>query len=60
MFGEDQVFADIAEELLELYDLEEILELNDVTHEELIETLLRLGRISYPETVVQRMEESST
>lgn len=57
MLGERNVWLAVAEELLDLYSLEELLEINDVEETEAVEYLLRIGRLVYPESVIRQVEK---
>ena len=52
VFGEINIYADVAERLLELYEPDELLEVNNLEETEVVELLLRLGRLESPETIV--------
>lgn len=49
----------LAEALLEMFSLPELLELNDITEEDVLELLIREGRMSQPEHIVLEYEEES-
>jgi len=49
MFGDTERYRRIAEELLEDYSLEDILELNDLSEVEVLEYLIGAGLIYEPE-----------
>ena len=49
MFGDITVYEDKAEELLEDLDLEDVLEMNNLTEVEVLAVLIREGLIKYPE-----------
>lgn len=54
MFGDHSYARDKAQELLDLYYLEEVLELNDLTDHEVLELLITRGLIRYPETLMDQ------
>lgn len=56
MFGDDNYLSDIAEALLKEYSIEELLELNNLTEEEVLEILIEGGHIGYPRTFFERLE----
>jgi hypothetical protein len=51
------IFESLTTRCLELYTLEEFLEYNDVTHEEVVEFLLREGFIKAPDFLIIECEE---
>lgn len=56
MFGDDDVPRGLAEILLEDFSLEELLEMNNLTHEELIAHLLETGFLSEPHGYIEDYE----
>lgn len=48
MFGDDWASL-LAEELLKEHELLELLEMNDITEEEVIAFLIRAGQLGFPE-----------
>lgn len=59
MFGENHVIANLAEELLRSFTLEELLEMNDLTEEFVVEYLIAGGQIAEPERIIARFEGES-
>lgn len=59
MFGENPVIANLAEELLRGFTLEELLEMNDLTEEFVLEYLIVGGHIAEPERIIARFEGES-
>lgn len=57
MFGDNDNTWGLAGLLLEWYTLEELLELNDLTEEELVVHLLETGIIVEPRSVIEGYEE---
>lgn len=56
MFGDNDTTRELAEFLLGLYTLEELLELNDLTEVEVLIRLLEDGFIAEPASIVQAYE----
>lgn len=56
MFGDNNLYEDIAEELLELYELDDLLELNNLTELETVAILLEGGYIGYPRNIIDRLQ----
>lgn len=57
MFGHENTLDDLAEFLLSQFSLDEILEMNDLTDEEVLLHLLQNGLIGEPEHVLKVYEE---
>ena len=49
MFGDSEYELDVARSVLELFSLSEILELNDITEEEVLALLIGRGHVTQPE-----------
>lgn len=47
---------EIAEVLLDMFELEEILEMNDLTPHEVLERLIESGLVSQPERIIEELE----
>lgn len=60
MFGDTEVFTEIAERLLEMYDLEDILEMNNLTSEDALAILIEGGFIGHPESIIRELEQEET
>lgn len=48
MFGDSEIFLKIAAEILEDFSLEEILELNNLSEEDVLAILIENGHVDYP------------
>lgn len=57
MFADTEIFNDISEELLSLFDMEEILEMNNLTNHEVICILLEGGHLGYPRDIIDGLQE---
>jgi hypothetical protein len=57
MFGDNERTHELVEFLLELYSLEELLEMNDLSPEEVLAHLLEAGLLIEPRSVVEAYEE---
>ena len=57
-FGDNSVLSQIAEEMLCVMELEEILDINDLTQEDALEILIAGGHVDY--TLFQRPEEEES
>lgn len=60
MFGDNRLTWDLADELLSMFTLDEILEMNDITETEVLKILLEGGCIGEPERVLQAYEDYET
>lgn len=60
MFGDNNTTHELIDELLSLFTLEEILEMNDLSEEEVLLILLEGGMIGEPERVLQAYEVEQT
>lgn len=56
MFGENTNTYDLIEELLELFSLEEIFDINDLTSEDVLRILLEGGHLGEPSFILQKYE----
>lgn len=56
MFGDNPRTRELAEFLLEIYTLPQILEMNELTEEDALSLLLEHGYLSEPQTVIQEYE----
>lgn len=59
MFGDSEIFLKIAAEILEDFSLEEILELNNLTEEDVLSILIENGHVDYPTGYFRRLEGES-
>jgi len=59
MFGDDKWAASVAEDLLSSFELDELLELNDLTEHEALSILIEAGFIVQPERYFQYEEETT-
>lgn len=57
MFGDSDFEERLAEALLSDFDFLEILELNDLSDQEVLEILIRGGYISQPENYISQIED---
>lgn len=60
MFGDDRYFNDMAELLLTLMSFEELLEMNNLTEDEVLTILLEGGYIGEPSRVLDGQEGEGT
>lgn len=60
MFGDNENTHNLAEFLLDMYDLEDLLELNDLTEIEVVSYLLEVGLLGEPASVIQEYEDAET
>lgn len=60
MFGDNENTHNLAEFLLDMYDLEDLLELNDLTEIEVVSYLLEAGLLGEPASVIQEYEDAET
>ena len=58
MFGDDE-FEDLVEELLASFTLDEILEMNNLSDEDVLKILIREGQIGEPEHVIEEFSSKS-
>lgn len=58
MFGDSEYITELAEFLLEVYSLEDLLDLNDMTEIELVTHLLEAGLFGEPASIIQEYEEN--
>lgn len=58
MFGDNENTRNLAEFLLEVYSLEELLDLNDMTETELVTHLLEAGLLGEPAAIIEEYEEN--
>jgi hypothetical protein len=56
MFGDNDNTHELADLLLDLYSLEELLELNDMTEIELVAHLLEAGLLGEPSSIIETYE----
>lgn len=56
MFGHENTTEDLIEFLLSQFDLEELLEMNDLSPEEVLLFLFEGGLIAEPEHIIERFE----
>lgn len=59
MFGDTDIYEDIAEFLLEMYDLEDILEMNNLTDVDALALLIEGGSIGHPRAVLDRLQSET-
>ncbi len=59
MFGDNENTRNLAEAILDVYTIEELLELNDLTEIELVTHLLEAGLLGEPATIIEAYEENS-
>lgn len=57
MFGDSEFEERLAEALLSDFEFSDILELNDLSDQEVLEILIRGGYISQPETYINQFED---
>lgn len=60
LFGDNENTHNLAEFLLDMYDLEDLLELNDLTEIEVVSYLLEAGLLGEPASVIQEYEDAET
>lgn len=60
MFGDTEIYDQIAERLLETYTLEEMLEMNDLTPEDVLSILIERGYIGEPSRDIAELEGENT
>lgn len=60
MFGDNDNTRSLVDFLLEMYDFDELLELNDLTEEEVLAYLLEAGLVAQPRSVIESYEENET
>lgn len=60
MFGDNSLTSDLIEELLGLFTFEDLLELNDLSEEDVLRVLLEGGYIGEPERILQAYEDYET
>lgn len=60
LFGDNEKTWELARWLLEMFSLSDLLDMNDVTEEELVVKLLEDGIIAEPRSVIESYEEDAT
>ena len=60
MFGDNRRTYELIEELLDLFSLEEIFDINDLTTEEVLRILLEGGHLGEPSYVLTKYEDEQT